>query len=406
MFGSHATRLARIDWSKYGAMERTDPPTLESLQRENDGIRAGLRQLAEELANMFGNYDVPVSNRAPIISSAYHPSAPGVSAEEDELDKFYPQMAGLSGDSYFDPDDSLVKGGQAWFGQGVHIFQPAWNNPNVAAGGIRHKIVLKGGREAGICFENIFVDNLYDLDGNPWTGGAATLPAGTVTLWAGDVGDIPTGWALMDGTANSVGNGGSGIDMRGLIPYGYSGAGDFATIGGSIVVALATGFSGSGTAALTIATNTTGITVDAHSSHTHDTSLAGSTVASLLLAHGAAACTVTDSGHTHTVDSFSANIGDSSATSPASVVTSVDASTSLETTGITVDTPSLSHTGTGSVSLTSGGPSASLTHSVNDSGHGHTGTVTINDVAAGLTIGTPTTVRTPGVVLAYIEKLA
>jgi len=38
----------------------------------------------------------------------------------------------------------------------------------------------------------------------------------------------PTGWAIMDGTANGAGNGGSGTDMRGYFPVGYkSGDSDF-----------------------------------------------------------------------------------------------------------------------------------------------------------------------------------
>lgn len=36
-----------------------------------------------------------------------------------------------------------------------------------------------------------------------------------VMLWAGTEANIPGGWALMDGSANSVGNGGSGIDLSG-----------------------------------------------------------------------------------------------------------------------------------------------------------------------------------------------
>lgn len=36
-----------------------------------------------------------------------------------------------------------------------------------------------------------------------------------VMLWAGTEANIPGGWALMDGSANSVSNGGSGIDLSG-----------------------------------------------------------------------------------------------------------------------------------------------------------------------------------------------
>lgn len=54
-----------------------------------------------------------------------------------------------------------------------------------------------------------------------------------VMLWAGTEANIPGGWALMDGSANSVGNGGSGIDLSGrfvvqIDPDGSSGRGTYA----------------------------------------------------------------------------------------------------------------------------------------------------------------------------------
>jgi len=36
---------------------------------------------------------------------------------------------------------------------------------------------------------------------------------GTVKMWSGIAGDIPQGWAIMDGTNNSVANGGSGVNL-------------------------------------------------------------------------------------------------------------------------------------------------------------------------------------------------
>lgn len=43
---------------------------------------------------------------------------------------------------------------------------------------------------------------------------------GTVKMRTGLVNSIPSGWGLMDGVANSVANGGSGLNMKGLFPRG------------------------------------------------------------------------------------------------------------------------------------------------------------------------------------------
>lgn len=66
-------------------------------------------------------------------------------------------------------------------------------------------------------------------------GACLDAKAGTVVMWAdSSAATIPRGWAIMDGTANSAGNGGSGRDMRGYFPVGYkSGDADFGTFGGT-----------------------------------------------------------------------------------------------------------------------------------------------------------------------------
>lgn len=176
MFGSNATRLARIDWSKYGAMELAgvDDPTPEQLKRAVVGLSAGIRQLAEELANCLGNVDVPMQNRAPFISVNYTPDAPGVSPDNEDLDSFFPNIGGVAGDGYFS-DDGNVYGGQAGFFRGPLIFQPAINNPNVLGGAAINNVVLIGGIGAGIAFDNIYVTNLYDrTTGSPITS-ASTI---------------------------------------------------------------------------------------------------------------------------------------------------------------------------------------------------------------------------------------
>lgn len=392
MFGSNATRLARIDWSKYGLMELagTAEPTNEQLKRAVMGLSVGIKQLAEELANCMGNVDIPLQHRAPFISLNYNPDAPGVDPDDEELESFFPQVGTVSGDSWNDPSDGRIYGGQAGFARGVWIFQPAINNPNVAANNGQQRIVLKGGLGAGLCFENIYVDNLYDRSGNPFS--TANLPAGSVMLWAGSVGSIPSGWALMDGTANSAGNGGSGIDMRGLIPYGYSGSGDFATIGASVAIALswtgdpisggsAVNTGNAGSHAHTVATSeiTSKVGVNDHASHTHEVTFTGSQVAATLANHTSGG---TSGGGAGTDDVAYGTIS-AHATSGTSM-----------TSDSAVPSPTLTHTVTCSSSLD--------TNTVSD----HTHTVATTAIAAQLTIGTPTSVRTPGAVLAFIEKLS
>lgn len=359
MFASHAARLARIDWSKYGAAERTDPPTLESLQRENDGIRAGLRQLAEELASMLGNVDVPTQTRAPLISLNYTPNAPGVSPDSEELEDFFPGIGGVAGDSYHDPASGLVNGAQAGFFQGVLIFQPAINNPNVAANQGQHRIVQIGGLGAGIKFENIYVENLLDFDGNPYsTGGPATFddllalyPVGSRIPWH-DKDNIPTGWAIMDGVANASG---SGINRGGKVGYGYI-AGDpvFGTMDADVSIALSGAISGNG--------GTTSVTISSHS-------------------------------------------GSGSFNSGGSGLVGLEPSPILEDLAFGSDVAAWIWTsGTGAPEAQNHIHSVAGTDVAGVLGN-HTATVTNNTLAGNLSLGTPTTVRPPGVVELWIEKL-
>lgn len=228
------------------------------------------------------------------------------------------------------------------------------------------------------------------FDQAPVGDGGFGLPAGAVVLWAGAIGSIPTGWALMDGTANSVGNGGSGIDMRGMIPYGYSGSGDFATIGGSIAVALATSFSGSGTA------NTS--TDPGHNHEITGTEISG---AISISAHA-------DNDSTFATESNGASLTPGLFDAGLMAGSDYDAWIWLQADG----TPAVAgHTHNVdqdniSAALTNHTVSTTATNAETEDGGSHLHTVTISDIASGLTVGTPTTVRTPGKVVAFIEKLA
>jgi hypothetical protein len=202
----------------------------------------------------------------------------------------------------------------------------------------------------------------------------------------GDLKDIitgdPTDWSAgLRGWFPALGTNGT-IDVSGpLIPYGWTGAGDYATVGVSVASAFTATISGSGgTVALTIASSTTGITVSNHSAHTHsngtyDVSVSGD------------------------VDlSFDDEIVDNDG-----VLSTVSVVAASPTPGITQSALSavLSVTGT------SGDPSATLTHTVNDAGHGHSGsTVASNSIASTLSIGTPSTNRPAGVCVLRVQRVS
>ncbi len=208
-------------------------------------------------------------------------------------------------------------------------------------------------------------------------GTLATLPVGSVILWAGAIGSIPTGWALMDGTANASG---SGIDMRGMVPYGYSGAGDFATIGGSIAAAFTADIqSGNPTFALTVNSAVTGITISAHAA-----SSGGTTVST-------------------EVDIWSVD------DAPGTGLEAFDG-TNADATFLSGDANDITDVGHDHNILKSNIATALADHTITEpsagAGHTHTATIDADGFADELNIATPTVVRTPGVVLAYIEKIA
>ena len=219
----------------------------------------------------------------------------------------------------------------------------------------------------------------------------ALFPVGFRMQWH-DENNIPTGWAIMDGTANSVGNGGSGIDRGGRVGYSYiSGDPTFGTLGAAVAISLASSLSGDGT---TVSTNTTGA---------HGHSVSGSEVAASIQisAHDDNNSTfpTTSVGSTLTVAPVNASLAAGS---------DFDALIWLQTNGTpavaghahNVDEDEISAALTNHTVSTSG--VAAETDSVGD--HSHTSN--INTIAGKLSIGTPTTVRPPGVVELWIEKLA
>ena len=374
MFDRESTRLTRIDWMKYG-LSALNPssgqePTNEQLKQAIVGMATGFNQFAQELSQLLGGHDIGVKHRAPVALIGYEPDAPGIN-DDTEIEDTYPRLMSWSGDSYYDPDDGYAKGGLAGLFQGVVIMRPNVANVNVNIGNAQHKIVMWGQNGAGLKFENIYVENLLDMDGNAYV--TSSMPTGSVMLWAGSIGSIPTGWALMDGTANVTG---SGIDMRGQVPYGYSGAGDFATIGATIAIALATSFSGSSTSSVTIANAVTGITVSAHDDNN-------------------STFPTTNVGSTLTVAPTNASLA-TGADFDALIWLQVDGTPAVTAHSHNVDEDEIS------AALTN----HTITEPNAGAGHSHTGTVSNSTIASSLTINTPSTVRSPGKVLAFIEKIA
>lgn len=223
----------------------------------------------------------------------------------------------------------------------------------------------------------------------------AFVVPGMLIPWGKAVADIPAGFAICDGTANSVGNGGTGIDMRGQVPYGYSGAGDFATIGGTIATALSTTFSGTGN-----------VTTSTDGNHAHEVEHESIQDAITISAHSASSgdANVSTAKDIWTVDDAPALPVFDGTTSPDSNYLSGDGD-EVTTEGhdhniakSTIAGALADHTITAVVS-----PSSTFNTSTADA---HSHTASISTIAGGLSIGTPSTVRPAGKVLAFIERLA
>lgn len=89
----------------------------------------------------------------------------------------------------------------------------------------------------GLLVYNSATGNLSYSAGGTWTE-IAPVPSGTVIMWSGAVNALPDGWVLCDGDSYNlqgakVGSG-AGVqtpDLRGRFIVGYSGAGDYSTVG-------------------------------------------------------------------------------------------------------------------------------------------------------------------------------
>lgn len=196
--------------------------------------------------------------------------------------------------------------------------------------------------------------------------------------WAGLLANIPQGWAVCDGVANSVGNGGSGLDLSGRFlkwsgVAGTTGSSDTGSAGAhsgntgltatgltvddaSLTVSTSTTGITMGSASLTISTDKTGITIDAGGPEETDTAGIGITINSASVAVNSAVTNVT-------VDDYDLEF------------------TGLETTDLTIDnaTVTVNNSQTGvTLGLTTPGnhdvfiePGATGI-GLHDPGHGHT----------------------------------
>lgn len=174
-----------------------------------------------------------------------------------------------------------------------------------------------------------------------------TIPVGTVWQFALGPDRIPKGWAIMDGKANARG---SGIDMTDRFARGH--ASEAGTTGGND-------------------THTHGMNSHTHTVSAHTHSVSAHT-------HSVAAHTHSLGSHTHAVGSLAA----SSTTTGVTVSDHTDHAHKIGTysetevqSGTGVQTIHGSETTTGAYD-TGGSSSATLSHSVNDSGHSHTVTGT------------------------------
>lgn len=209
------------------------------------------------------------------------------------------------------------------------------------------------------------------------------------------LGEDPTdypmrGWDIADG-----GGGTDNLSGDNSILYGYTGAGVYTGTAGTTAVAhsfTATISGNGGTVALTIASAVTGITVNEHTDDTaHVHTMSGSDVAGLLDDHVL-------SSHTHTV----AHNGTDGTGDPGTVDAAYGGGSWTTSSG---GGATLSHAGSGSVNT--GSTDMVLPHTVNDSGHGHSGsTVASNSIASTLSIGTPTGNRPAGILIVRVQRVS
>lgn len=172
--------------------------------------------------------------------------------------------------------------------------------------------------------------------------------AGMIMLWSGVVGDIPSGWVLCNGANGSP-------DLRGMFIIGAGGAKNPGDTGGSATASYtpvgtnsAPTFTGSALATHTHSV-TSNVTVDDHAAHTHSVTAAGTNAATATAAVkiGTGASSAANNSHTHVFTGSPVTSGNPSATLTHGVtnnaVTSV--ATSGGTPAGTVGAPTFTGTG-------------------------------------------------------------
>lgn len=229
----------------------------------------------------------------------------------------------------------------------VYLPRTATSDPNVRQGDILQFMICRTGK--AYCTSDVLDGKIGEIRE------FVSVTAGEITAFSASGGY--RGWHVMDGNHGSTNASGDSSML-----YGRTGSSPFATVGIAVSAAFTASIVGSGgNITLTIATNTTGITVAQHS---------------------ATACAVTDPGHYH---EYGAN--NQGTSTPGGDDVSVSTPMTTETTGITVDTPI-------------------LTHNVSDGGHGHSGsTVSADTIAGNLGITSAGTNRPGGIVILRVQRL-
>jgi len=302
----------------------------------------------------------------------------------------------------------------------VYLPRSTTRDPNVRTGDVIRYELAAGGR--AVCTSEVYDGKIGEI---------RELGLGE------DPTDYPMrGWDLADG-----GGGTDNLSGDNSILYGYTGAGAYTGTAGSASIAnsftatisgnggtVAVTFGGSGTVTTstdgahthnitqtalaaglvvttpafshsgnggTIALSLSGsgtVTTSTDGSHSHDVTeaelAAQLVVTTPTLSHSGVGGTINTQGHTHTIEVFSANVGDSSATSPTAVVTAVGGTGSGDgTTDSAQDQVSAAliagalsnHAGASSTITTTGGDPVET-----DSAGSHSHTASIGTIAGGL----------------------
>jgi len=233
----------------------------------------------------------------------------------------------------------------------VRLYLPrnALQDPNVRSGDVLTYMLGPDGK--AYCTSDV-------LDGK--IGEQKDLLSGTASDYASGL----RGWFLADGLNGTV-------DLNGeLIGYGYTGAGDYATVGASVSSSFTATISGNGG---TVTSSGHTITIATHSNHNH--SIEHESIRDAITA-------AMTSGTPEDADSGSGYSMVYWSSTPTITLTAV-VSPSTFVTGF--EDPALSH------SVTSTNP--------------HTHTVSIDSVAAGLTVNSPSGNRPPGRVVIRLQRV-